>query len=167
MQNMMKGSGKMTTGTPKQSYRDLLLTFLPRPIKSEQAYGLVQAEIDRLIDQDELSPAEQEYLDLLGTLVWEYEARVEDRTEFELRGVELVKGLLALHNLKQKDLLPIFKTKSIVSAVLNGKRQLTVAQINGLAAFFNLPHALFFEPILLTNLPARSQTHPSHPVAHN
>jgi len=75
--------------------------------------------------------------------------------------------LLALHNLKQRDLLPIFKTKSIVSAVLNGKRQLTVAQINGLAAFFNVPHALFFEPILLASLPVPPQTRPSHPVARN
>jgi hypothetical protein len=45
------------------------------------------------------------------------------------------------------DLVPIFKTRSIVSAVLAGKRQLTVEHINRLAAFFNLPHELFFEPL--------------------
>jgi len=41
--------------------------------------------------------------------------------------------------------VPIFKTKSIVSAVLNGKRQLTTEHIDKLAAFFRLPHGLFFE----------------------
>jgi HTH-type transcriptional regulator/antitoxin HigA len=50
-----------------------------------------------------------------------------------------------LHGLKQLDLVPIFKTKSIVSAILNGNRQLTVEHINRLAAFFKVPHELFFE----------------------
>ncbi len=67
--------------------------------------------------------------------------------EFELRGIELVTGLVELHELKQKDLPPIFKTRSIVSAVLNGKRPLTVKHIDKLAKQFNLPHELFFEPI--------------------
>jgi HTH-type transcriptional regulator/antitoxin HigA len=50
-------------------------------------------------------------------------------------------------SVKQKDLVPIFKPKSIVSAVLNGKRSLTAEHIDKLAAFFHLPHGLFFEPI--------------------
>ncbi len=157
----------MTIGTNNQSYRDLLLTFLPRPIKTEQDYTVVQTELDRLIDQDELSPAEQDYLDLLGTLIWEYEARTEDRVNFELRGVDLVKGLLELHGLKQKDLLPIFKTRSIVSAVLSGKRRLTVAQINALAAFFKLPHALFFQPIQGNGLPTLFQDQSSRLLVAN
>ncbi len=63
-----------------------------------------------------------------------------------MHGVELVRGLMEMHGLKQKELLPIFKTKSTASQVLNGKRQLTAAHIDGLATFFNLPHGLFFEP---------------------
>ena len=62
-------------------------------------------------------------------------------------GIELLKGLMELHGLKQLDLVPIFKTKSIVSAVLNGKRQLTVEHINKLAGFFKVSHELFFESL--------------------
>jgi HTH-type transcriptional regulator/antitoxin HigA len=54
---------------------------------------------------------------------------------------------MEVHGLKQKDLAPIFKTRSIVSAVLNGKRALAAEHINLLAAFFHLPHELFFEPV--------------------
>ena len=132
------------TGNP---YGALLLDFLPRVIKTETDYRAIQQQVDRLVDHDELSPAEQDCLDLLGALIWEYETRTEDETEYELRGIELLRGLMTLHGLKQVDLVPIFKTKSIVSAVLNGKRQLTVEHINRLAAFFQVPHELFFEPI--------------------
>ena len=137
----------MMSGISGNPYGDLLLDFLPRVIKTETDYSAVQEQVDRLVDQGELSPAEQDYLDLLGTLIWEYEARTEVETEYELRGIELLRGLIELHELKQLDLIPIFKTKSIVSSVLNGKRQLTVDHINKLALFFNVPHDLFFEPL--------------------
>ena len=136
----------------KTHYRQLLSAFLPHTISNETEYKEVQAEIDRLIDQGELTNEETAYLDLLGTLVWAYEAKTEDKASYTLRGVDLLKGLLELHDLKQKDLLPIFKSESIVSAVLNGKRKLTVDHINLLAAFFHVPHELFFEPLPMTNL---------------
>jgi len=137
----------MMTGITDNPYGNLLLDFLPRVVKTEADYLAVQEQVDRLVDRDALSPAEQDYLELLGTLIWEYEARTEDELEYELRGIELLKGLMELHELKQSDLVSIFKTKSIVSAVLNGKRQLTAEHINKLAFFFQVPHELFFEPL--------------------
>ena len=73
----------------------------------------------------------------------------EAKANYEVGGIELVRGLIELHDLKRNDLTPIFKTKSIASAVLNGKRRLTVEQINNLATFFKLPHDCFFEPVAL------------------
>jgi HTH-type transcriptional regulator/antitoxin HigA len=135
----------MIPGSDEMSYQALLLHFLPRPIETEADYEATQREIDRLVDKGDLSPDEADYLHLLGTLVMVYEARTETEADYDLRGAALVRGLLSLHGLKQKDLVPIFKTKSIVSAVLNGKRPLTATHINRLAAFFHLPHSLFFE----------------------
>lgn len=51
---------------------------------------------------------------------------------------------MAERNLKQKDLVSIFKTESIVSDVVNGKRQLTTRHIQELAEFFHLPVAVVF-----------------------
>lgn len=135
----------MALGIAKPTYKELMLRLLPRPIKTESEYDRIQQEVDRLIDKGDLTPDEQDYLDLLGTLIMDYEERTEDIVAYELCGIALIKGLMELHALKQKDLVPIFKTKSIVSAVLNGKRRLTVDHINQLAAFFEMPHEVFFE----------------------
>lgn len=132
------------TGT--LSYQELLQLFVPRPIVTEAEYEATVAEMNALIDKGELTPDEQDFLTLLGTLVSAYEDAHFPDEEFELRGIELVRGLMELHDLKQKDLTPVFKTKSITSEVLNGKRPLTAEHINRLAAYFRLPHELFFEP---------------------
>jgi HTH-type transcriptional regulator/antitoxin HigA len=129
------------------NYQELLLAFVPRPIVTEAEYEATVAEMNALIDKGDLTPDEQEFLTLLGTLVMVYEDEHLPDKAFELRGIELIKGLMELHNLKQKDLIAIFKTKSIASEVLSGKRPLTVTHINHLAAFFHLPHELFFEPL--------------------
>lgn len=79
----------------------------------------------------------------MGTLVYEYEQKHEVIPD--IFGVELLKALIDEFALGQKDLVPIFKTESIVSAVLSGKRQLTVEHIRKLADFFHISPAAFFE----------------------
>lgn len=138
--------GSIDNPETTQAYQQLLLAFSPRTIKTEADYAQVQAQIDRLIDKDDLSIAEQEYLELLGMLIYTYEEQTERKEDYELRGIALLKGLMDLYDLQQKDLVPIFKTESIISDVLKGKRRLTTEHIDGLAAFFKLPHSLFFEP---------------------
>ncbi|MCA1993444.1 MAG: transcriptional regulator [Coleofasciculus sp. S288] len=102
-----------------------------------------QKVIDSLIDRRQLTPDEQDYLNVLGTLVYEYEQKHEPIPD--IHGVELIKALLDEFDLRQKDLVPIFKTESIVSAVLNGQRQLTATHIRRLAEFFHISPAAFFE----------------------
>jgi HTH-type transcriptional regulator/antitoxin HigA len=143
----------MIPGTASPTYKELLNEFVPRPIKSESDFLSVQQEVDRFLGKNSLTADEQDYLELLGTLIVDYEERTEDESDYELRSIELIKGLMELHDLRQKDLVHIFKTKSIVSAVLNGKRQLTTEHINKLSAFFHIPHGLFFEEIPKINEP--------------
>lgn len=138
--------GSISNRETEQAYQQLLLAFSPRTIKSEADYAQVQAQVDQLIDKGDLSIAEQEYLDLLGMLIYAYEEQTENKEDYKLRGIALIKGLIDLYDLQQKDLTPIFKTESIVSDILKGKRRLTTEHIDGLATFFKLPHSLFFEP---------------------
>ena len=134
----------MTSGTGSASaYIELLKTFPPRPINSEEELLATQKVIDALIDQEELTADEQDYLNVLGTLVYEYEQKHE--TIPDIFGVELLQALIDEFDLRQKDLVPIFKTESIVSVVLSGKRQLTVEHIRKLADFFHISPAAFFE----------------------
>lgn len=73
---------------------------------------------------------------------FEYEQKSEPIPN--IYGVQLLKVLITERQLQQKDLVSIFKTESIVSDILNGKRQLTVRHIQELAHFFNLSPAVFF-----------------------
>lgn len=132
----------MFTANPKP-YLELLHDFPPRPIKSEADYDAVQEVVDALLDAEELTEDQQDYLDLLGLLIYEYEEK--HITIPDLTGGELLKALIAEFDLKQKDLVPIFKTESIVSAVLNGHRSLTVEHIEKLAQFFHISPSFFFD----------------------
>jgi HTH-type transcriptional regulator / antitoxin HigA len=122
--------------------KDFWLKYPPRPITSKQELAKAQQVIDSLLDRDNLSQDESDYLNVLGTLVYEY----EDNQGLipDIYGVELLKALLSEFGLKQKDLVPIFKTESIVSEILNGKRQLTMRHIQELAKFFSVSPAVFF-----------------------
>ncbi|KAB8320981.1 transcriptional regulator [Tolypothrix campylonemoides VB511288] len=134
----------MTLGTPSTNpYIELLTSFPPRPITSEKELIATQKVIDSLIDKGELTLHEQDYLNVLGTLVHEYEEK--HKLIPDISGVELLKALIAELGLRQKDLIPIFKTESIVSEVLSGQRNLTVNHIRQLAEFFHISPAAFFE----------------------
>jgi HTH-type transcriptional regulator / antitoxin HigA len=68
-----------------------------------------------------------------------------------LSGAELIKALLTERGLRQKDLVPLFGTESIVSEVLSGKRELQTRHIERLAEFFHISPAAFFatrEPVV-------------------
>jgi HTH-type transcriptional regulator / antitoxin HigA len=123
-------------------YIDLLNEFPPRPIRSNSDLIAIQKVVDTLLDAKELSPDRQEYLNLLGIIICEYEEKTVEIPD--IHGIELLNVLIEEWELKQKELVPIFKSESIVSAVLNGHRQLTVEHIQKLAEFFHVSPAVFF-----------------------
>lgn len=125
------------------TYESLVQEFIPRPIHNDQQLVAVQTRIDALIDLErKLTPDETDYLDILGTLVWEYEQTLE--TIPDIYGVELLKVLVEDRGLRQKDLVPIFKAESIISDIFKGRRQLTTRHIQKLAEYFAVSPAAFF-----------------------
>ena len=134
----------MTLGLSEcKSYAELLSAFLPRPIRTGSQLEQTQTVINHLIDKITLTKDERDYLNLLGTLVYEYEEQTVDIPD--IYGVEMLQSLIEEVGLRQKDLTGIFKTESIVSDVLNGKRSLTVEHIQRLSHFFHVSPAVFFE----------------------
>lgn len=129
----------------QNQYMELLQQFPPRPIKSDEELEITIEKVNSLVDKPELTQDEKDYLDLLGTLIYQYE-QTQDLIP-DIYGVELLKVLIAARGLKQKDLVSIFKTESIVSDILNGKRELNKKQIQKLADFFKLSPAVFFTRI--------------------
>ena len=126
----------------QNTYINLLISFPPRPIKSEEDLEKVQNIVDKLLDKEKRTEEEEDYLYLLAILIEEYEEK-QDLIP-DIYGVELIKALMVELDLKQKDLIPIFKTESIVSDVLKGKRKMTVEHIQKSAELFRLSPAVFF-----------------------
>ncbi|MNS15709.1 Antitoxin HigA [compost metagenome] len=123
-------------------YDALVARFVPRILRDAQDYEQALAIIDGLLAQDDLKPAEQDYLNLITRLVAEYEA--EHHPVPDVSGVEMLRFLMEQHGLKQKDLVDVFKTPSILSEVLSGKRELNKAHIEGLSKRFHVSPAVFF-----------------------
>ena len=63
----------MMTSSSSATYIELLQKFPPRPILTHEDFVATQSAIDALLDQPNLTVDEQTYLNLLGTLVYEYE----------------------------------------------------------------------------------------------
>lgn len=132
----------MTLGLSDSRYAKLLLEFPPRPIRLKEELKEAQDVVNSILDQGVMGKEEREYINVLGTLIHEYEQIHHSIPD--IYGVELLKVLIEEHELRQKDLVPIFKTESIVSAVLHGDRNLTVEHIQKLAEYFHVSPSVFF-----------------------
>ena len=78
----------MTTMT---AYDSLLLEHRPRPIRSESAYSRMLRQVDQLMAKQRLSHAERDLVELLSTLIVQYESQVHPTPEVtpeEKRGHE-------------------------------------------------------------------------------
>ncbi len=61
----------------------------------------------------------------------------------EMQGVDMVRELTKERGLRQKDLVPVFRTVSIATAVLNWRRELTRRQMESLGRLFGVAAAVF------------------------
>jgi HTH-type transcriptional regulator/antitoxin HigA len=128
-----------------RSYHDLIAEFPLRPIRTEEESRRADEVIGRLADrgEDDLSPGETDYLDVLSTLMerWEDEhvhidepATVPDRLRWFMEARDLTQADVA-HGANV--------SRSTISEVLAGKRALGRQPATRLAAFFRVPVGLF------------------------
>lgn len=123
-------------------YGSLLKETRPEVIHSEQQHAVVVAMLEKPAGARKVTPALKKLIELLTVLVETYEARhcpVPDADP-----LDIVRHLMEEHGLRQKDLVDVFGTESIVSDVLNGKRELTKEHIARLSARFRVSPAVFF-----------------------
>jgi len=114
----------MTTAlaTPSPYYLHLIIEFPPRPITNETELIATQQRINSILDRKNLNQDEQDYLRVLGTLVYDYEEKNEKFPQ--LTDGELLQTLMADYDLNIQDFLGIFEQKQVILDVLNGKRLL-------------------------------------------
>ena len=133
----------MTTGlkTPSSYYLQLINNFPPRPINNEAELLATQEQIDAIIDKQNITQDDKDYLKVLGTLVYEYEQKHEPMPV--PKGIELIQALMTEENLQPRDLISIFNDESTVTKVLENKQEITARQIQKLGDFFHISPIMF------------------------
>lgn len=114
----------------------------PTPITSERQHEQYLCVLDKLASKDNPTAEEEKYAEVLMTLIEAYEE--EHHSIPDASPVEVLRTLMDAHGLRQKDLLPIFGSESIVSEILHKKRGLNKTHIEKLSKRFNISPAVFF-----------------------
>jgi HTH-type transcriptional regulator/antitoxin HigA len=132
----------MSTAAAQPEYAALLARTLPAVIHSEKENERCIAMLEALDRKGEkLTAAERRLAELLTLLIEDFEDQSFALTP--ARPVEVLHELMQANELKQKDLVDIFGTPSIVSEVLREKRGLTVEHIRKLSRRFHVSPEVF------------------------
>jgi HTH-type transcriptional regulator / antitoxin HigA len=116
---------------------------IPAPITSDSQNERYLAVLMELETKDHLTHEERNFAELLTLMIEDYEEKQYQIPE--ATPIEVLTELMSANDLKQKDLVDVFGTESIVSAVLHGKRLLNMKYVEKLSERFNVSPALFFE----------------------
>ena len=130
-----------TRDVDTKEYRSLVSKSLPHVIRTEKENDHYVDLLYSLDKKGNPTAAERELADLLTLLIEAFEEK-----HYSLKSaspVESLTELMQANGLKQKDLVDIFGTPSIVSEVLSGKRKLTVEHIVKLSKRFHVTPELF------------------------
>jgi HTH-type transcriptional regulator / antitoxin HigA len=133
----------MSATAVRSEYAALLSSTLPAVIRSEaenQRFIEMLEELDRKASR--MSAAERRMAELLTLLIEDFE---EKHYALEAaRPLDVLNELMQANNLKQKDLVDVFGTPSIVSEVVSGKRRLNAEHIRKLSRRFKVSPEVFF-----------------------
>jgi HTH-type transcriptional regulator / antitoxin HigA len=133
----------MSATAVRSEYASLLTNTLPAVIRSEaenERHIAMLEELDR--KGTRMSAAERRMAELLTLLIEDFEEK-----HYTLKAaspIDVLNDLMLANDLKQKDLLDVFGTPSIVSEVLRGKRRLTTGHIRRLSRRFHVSPEVFF-----------------------
>lgn len=121
------------------TYKELLQTVVPRPIGSQRAYDRALKQIERLMRKAKKTPAEDEMIELLATLIEQYEIR-QGYADPAISPRDRLLGLMEARGLSQTQLsrdsgVP----RTTINEILGGKRGISKLNAVRLAKFFRVP----------------------------
>ena len=130
------------TASTTQDYRALLSAVAPKAIHSEAENERALTLLENLTNKPVVNQAEQQLIELLSVLIEDFEER-RYRPKRRARPTDILRELMAANGVKQKDLVDVFGSPSIVSEVLHQRRGFTVEHIRKLARRFKVSPAVF------------------------
>lgn len=108
----------------------------PKVIKTESECAAALARIEKLMDAQPNTP-EGDELELLSVLVHDYEENAFPIDKPD--PVEAIRFRMAQRDLQPKDLIPFLGSRSRVSEVLSGRRNLSLKMIRALVGGLGIP----------------------------
>lgn len=131
-----------------------LMKYASTSIKSEDEV-LERAEVmDQLMD---MAKHENDIVFIFVNAIADRIEEFEDTMEMpDIPVPERLRGLMEIKKIKQSDLKSI-ATQSVISEILNGKREVNLKQAKGFSEYFNLPienfiQSIFIQAVLLLKL---------------
>lgn len=134
--------GWKTMNAEAIDYGTLLEETKPEVIHGEPENRRLIEILERLTAQEHVTEAEEKLIALLTVLVENFEN--QNYPVLDVGPLDIIRHLMEEHSLRQKDLADVFGTESIVSDVLNGKRELNKEHIRRLSERFKVSPAVFF-----------------------
>lgn len=132
----------MTLTINPESYGKLLTKYLPKVITNEAENQRALDIAETLSNKHDVTPEEEQLLDLLVTLIENFESK-QYFLENHSTPLSRLIFLMEANNLRQADLLDVFGSKGIASEVLNAKRQISKTHAIKLGERFNVEPTLF------------------------
>jgi HTH-type transcriptional regulator/antitoxin HigA len=109
-------------------------------LKTEDDYNRASIRMMELFHAEPNTP-ERDELDLLLLLVKDFDDKQYQLPELD--ALEVIKYKMKEKGMKAKDLEPIIGSKGHVSAILSGKREITLKMAQKLKNYFRLPAEVF------------------------
>lgn len=109
-------------------------------LKTDEDYNTASMRLMEIFHAESNTP-EGDELDLLLVLVKDYDEKQYQLPELD--ALEVIKYKMKEMGLKAKDLEPIIGSKGHVSAILSGKREITLKMAQKLKDYFSIPAEVF------------------------
>lgn len=109
-------------------------------LKTEDDYAKASMRMMEIFQAEPNTPQGDE-LDLLMVLIKDYDDKHYQLPELD--ALEMIKYKMQEMGLKAKDLEPIIGSKGHVSAILSGKREITLKMAQKLKNYFSIPAEVF------------------------
>ena len=132
---------KMSSASAQIEYASLLRKTLPTVIHTERENERCAALLEALDQKEKPTSAERRLAELLTVLIEDFEERAYSLKP--ARPIEVLRELMNANELKQRDMLDIFGTPSIISEILRERRALTVDHIRKLSHRFHVSPEVF------------------------
>jgi len=125
-------------------YLELIRSFALRPIRSEADLDRAEAMLHQLLDASSLSAPEQDYLEILGNLIEEYESkahRIEALPPNQMLAMSIESKGVTQTEVSRATGIPV----STISELIAQKREFNRAHIEKLCSYFGLDPKAFIQ----------------------